>query len=273
MERTYFIYRHIRLDTGVPFYVGKGVTTPDAKSWEWEYRRAFYGTEKRNQYWKRITSKTDYEVEIMFETNNPKIIDGKEKEFIKLYGRKNVGGTLCNLTDGGDGWSNPPQDCIDRAVKKRTENGTYKNVSDKNSTPIYIYDLHGKFVREFKSIREVKEVTFIHVTTVWEYIKTKRSIYGYVLSKHKNEKGIDVSEYKITKPTNIPVLKMRWDETPIELYKSRTSLININGGSYTGLDTALRLGTEYYGFYWKEVDILDIQHYINHGAKYIGYYS
>jgi len=87
----YGVYRHIRLDTNVPFYIGKGLN-----------KRAF-SKRDRNQYWHNIVNKYGYEVEIMLEglTNENAII--KEKEFIKLY--KVLGYCEANLTNGGEGLS------------------------------------------------------------------------------------------------------------------------------------------------------------------------
>lgn len=90
-----YLYRHIRLDNNVPFYIGIG---SDEK-----YSRA-NSSKNRNNYWNKIVDKTDYEVEILFEDDDYEFIKEKEIEFIKLYGRKDIGkGTLCNLTNGGDG--------------------------------------------------------------------------------------------------------------------------------------------------------------------------
>lgn len=59
---------------------------------------------RRNPLWNRVISKTDYRVEILFNNLTWKEAQIKEKEFIKLYGRLDLGtGTLCNLTDGVDG--------------------------------------------------------------------------------------------------------------------------------------------------------------------------
>lgn len=101
----YFLYRHIRLDKNVPFYIGIGKSdlwkyTKDCKSY---YGRA-YETEARNKFWKRIVKKTEYRVEILWETYCREEIIEKEIEFIALYGRRDLKkGTLCNLTDGGEG--------------------------------------------------------------------------------------------------------------------------------------------------------------------------
>lgn len=90
-----YLYRHIRLDTNMPFYIGIGI---DAN-----YYRA-NSKKSRNSYWKNIVSKSDYEVEILFEHDDYEFIKEKEVEFISLYGRSDLGlGTLCNLTNGGDG--------------------------------------------------------------------------------------------------------------------------------------------------------------------------
>lgn len=92
-ENIYCVYRHIRPDKNEVFYVGIGdIDRP-------------YEKIGRNRYWKSIVKLNPiYEVEILFENLTWKECCVKEKEFIKLYGRKDLGlGTLCNLTDGGDG--------------------------------------------------------------------------------------------------------------------------------------------------------------------------
>jgi hypothetical protein len=86
------LYRHIRLDKNEPFYIG--ISTNNKRA---------YDKVSRNKIWKDITSKTDYEVEIIYEHEDIYHIKQKEEEFIKLYGRINLNnGVLCNLTDGGE---------------------------------------------------------------------------------------------------------------------------------------------------------------------------
>jgi hypothetical protein len=90
-----YLYRHIRLDKNEPFYIGIGSDI--------EYKRA-YSKQKRNRYWSHIINKYEYEVEIVIDDLNWKEACQKEKEFIALYGREDLGlGTLTNLTFGGDG--------------------------------------------------------------------------------------------------------------------------------------------------------------------------
>jgi hypothetical protein len=87
------VYRHIRLDKNEPFYIGIGKTDKRA-----------YEKIKRNKFWYNVVSKTDFEVEILFEDLSWEEAGEKEKEFIKLYGKRdNNTGTLVNITDGGGG--------------------------------------------------------------------------------------------------------------------------------------------------------------------------
>ena len=96
--RVYYLYRHIRLDKKIPFYIGIGTKRlKPFYSYKAEYDRA-YSKGSRNKYWVNIVSITSYEVEILFESNCRKEIEKKEIEFINLH--KN---TLVNMTDGGEG--------------------------------------------------------------------------------------------------------------------------------------------------------------------------
>lgn len=90
-----YVYRHIRLDKNQPFYIGIGIKDDN-------FARA-YNKNNRSGFWKTIQKKTEYEVEILLD--NLTINEGKEKEkeFIALYGMKESGGLLVNLTKGGDG--------------------------------------------------------------------------------------------------------------------------------------------------------------------------
>lgn len=105
-SENYYLYRHIRLDTNEVFYIGIGKSEFRYKSYEMFHKRAFT-SKNRSEWWKRVVAKTPYKVEILFSTSNLEEIKEKEIEFIKLYGRRDLGlGTLVNLTDGGDGLLN-----------------------------------------------------------------------------------------------------------------------------------------------------------------------
>jgi hypothetical protein len=87
------VYRHIRLDTNQPFYIGIGRT--EKRAYEKKYR---------NNHWNSIVNKVDYKVEVLFDDLDWESACEKEKEFICLYGRQDTNtGILCNMTDGGEG--------------------------------------------------------------------------------------------------------------------------------------------------------------------------
>lgn len=95
METNWYVYRHRRLDNNQVFYVGIG----KAKN----YFRA-YSKAQRSKWWKSIVKTTKYEVEVL--TNSLTKEEACELEIflISEYGRKDCcGGTLVNMTDGGDG--------------------------------------------------------------------------------------------------------------------------------------------------------------------------
>lgn len=100
-EYPYFIYRHLREDSGIPFYIGRGKAKFESTSVKKIYSRAFDKC-KRSTIWKRIASKHGYIVEIMMDNLTFEEVNVKEIEFIKMYGRHKKG-LLCNLTDGGEG--------------------------------------------------------------------------------------------------------------------------------------------------------------------------
>jgi hypothetical protein len=51
-----------------------------------------------------IVNKTKYQIDIICESDDYEFIENKEREFIKLYGRRDLKeGSLVNMTDGGKG--------------------------------------------------------------------------------------------------------------------------------------------------------------------------
>ena len=148
----YYLYRHIRLDTNTPFYIGIAKKNFNLKKGIFcnKYERAF-DKWKRNKFWKKIKNKTNYEVEIILESDSKEFIKEKEIEFIALYGRYDLGlGTLVNLTNGGDG-SNGNKASEEHKQKVKLGNlYRFKKVIQLNK--------EGKFIRVFESSEEVGRV-------------------------------------------------------------------------------------------------------------------
>jgi hypothetical protein len=88
----YYIYLHIKLDTGEPFYIGKG-----------SGRRA-YQKRSRSEFWHNIVTKHGYDIILLEEELTNEEANQVEIYWIKRIGRRDLGlGPLVNLTDGGEG--------------------------------------------------------------------------------------------------------------------------------------------------------------------------
>ena len=102
-----YVYRHIRLDKNEAFYIGIATYV----------KRAYEKNQRKNIIWKSIVSRTDYDVEILFDDLTREQALEKEIELIALYGRiDKKTGTLANLTDGGEAMNG-----LWNKGKKRTE--------------------------------------------------------------------------------------------------------------------------------------------------------
>lgn len=150
-NRIYFVYRHKRLDTNQIFYIGIG-TSVDKNTHKGIYHRA-YAKSKRNIVWKRIVAKTNYEVEIIYETYDIEEVQEKEREFIKLYKD-----TVCNMTEGGLGiTSYNHTECTKlqiststKGIKKSKEH--IVNMNKRKFIPIIVYNDY--FYKKYDSITD-----------------------------------------------------------------------------------------------------------------------
>ena len=87
---SFYVYEHIRNDTGAIFYVGKGSN-----------RRAFL-CGKRNQYWRNIVAKSGgFSVRMFIKNLDEELAFLVETERIDQL--KRLGANLCNMTNGGEG--------------------------------------------------------------------------------------------------------------------------------------------------------------------------
>lgn len=111
-----YLYRHIRLDNNLPFYIGIGSDS--------DYKRA-NSKHNRNKYWKNIIKKTTYKVDIIFNDLSWEEACKKEIEFITLYKNYNI--KLANLTMGGEGLFQPNNEIIKKISnsKKGIKNPMY----------------------------------------------------------------------------------------------------------------------------------------------------
>lgn len=168
----FYLYRHIRIDTNQPFYIGVGkkrVRSPNS------YERA-YTKRNRNRYWTNIYNKTTIRVEILFECNTRKEVLDKEVEFISIYGRKDINtGILVNQTNGRD--------------------GLYGGGNNK-LIKVYSYDLNGNYLGAYSSIKEASFLTNTSKADISACCRYKRP--------HANK-----IQWRYTKELRVPALLSR----------------------------------------------------------------
>jgi len=145
----WYVYRHIRLDKNQPFYIGIGNKVDYARAYEFK-------KDKRNNIWNAIYSKTQIDVEILFDNITKQEAANKEKEFIRLYGRiDNNTGILCNMTDGGDGILNAKRSAETREKLRQGKLGS-KNPAYGKKQPLEIIEKRRNKVLGQKRSQETK---------------------------------------------------------------------------------------------------------------------
>ena len=205
----YYLYRHIRNDTNEPFYIGIGtkIVKDFYVSQENEFSRAFTNS-SRNKHWKNIVKTTDYQVEILLESDDYEFIKVKEKEFILLYGRKDLKlGSLCNWTDGGEGvkgliFTDEHKIKLSKAKLGKSSWGLGKKYSESHKKALSISHIGIPNSNKGKNYEEIygkdrsnsiKELMSIKAKT---RVGSKNAFYGKNhTEKYKRDKGKQVDQY------------------------------------------------------------------------------
>jgi hypothetical protein len=138
MEK-YYVYLHIKADSGEPFYVGKG-----------KGRRVFNKI-SRNSWWKNIVNKHGLDIIFLEKDISEEKSMELEIYWINRIGRRDLGnGPLVNMTDGGDGFSNPNNDSrIKMSIKRKG-----KTHSEKTRAAMSFAQKRGKHSQAKKVIDE-----------------------------------------------------------------------------------------------------------------------
>jgi hypothetical protein len=204
-----YVYRHIRIDKNVPFYIGVGCSANYARAKE---------KSRRSDLWKRIISKSDYCIEIIMDDLSWEDACEKEKEFISLYGRIDLGtGTLANMTDGGDGtigivFTKERKNKISKILKGRKKTKEHKDKMSKawlNREPISdetkkkMSDSH----KGEKSLWYGKKLSNEHrekMSNSKRFIQDPDSIYKYPLLFNECQIMIDVDKQILSSATILP---------------------------------------------------------------------
>lgn len=98
MANDFYVYLHKKADSGQVFYVGKGSSVHNRPA----------STFGRNKWWRNTVKAHGFIYGIVKDGLSEEAAFNLERKLIKKYGRRDIGkGALVNLTDGGEGTSNP----------------------------------------------------------------------------------------------------------------------------------------------------------------------
>lgn len=278
----YYLYRHIRLDNGLPFYIGIGKKTKEDLKYGY-YLRAV-SKKYRNRIWAAIVEKVVYEVEILAESDDRDFIQKKEIEFIALYGRIDLkAGTLANLTDGGDNGLNRSKLAVEKQLETAKRNGTYQEMCNRMrffstkkgqvgssvNKRTFLYSTSGHFIKDFSSRKECADYIASTLEEIISCIRKKQSHKGFVFSDCFEGETIDLSNYKIRQIKNKTIFRISPDGT-ILLNKYNSMIeacIDINGRK-ENMNTSMKKGHRYKGNYWAYENNVDDFLVINKNKKY-----
>lgn len=248
----HYLYRHVRLDTNKIFYIGIGTKPKSYKSTHVEFSRAYNKT-IRNLFWKSIISKTSYKIEIMLESDDYNFIKEKEKEFIKLYGRRNLElGSLVNLTDGGDGNINA---IVSEETKLKLKNSR-KNRKYISGRKIYQYSLEGNFVKEWENITRASLFINVDKSTL-QKVASKNVNNGYCKGYYwsfENVNKLIPKKYKVATFAKVQMIDPKTNVI-IKTFDSKEQACRFLGKRKTGsfITNSIRTNKLAYGYVWKEV--------------------
>lgn len=145
-DQAYFTYAHCKQTDGSIFYIGKGK------------RDRIISHASRNNYWKNIVSKHGLRVMQLARWKTEQEAFDHEKFLIWCF--KDMGLTLVNMTDGGEGLSNPSLETrkkmSDRNAMKRPEISAKISVARKGKL---LSVEHRKKLSEVQSGRKLSEST------------------------------------------------------------------------------------------------------------------
>lgn len=158
-DKIFYVYQHLRADTGEVFYVGKG-------------KGKRLTSRGRNEYWKRIVEKHGLIVEVIAEKLTE--IEAFELEVSTIRSHKESGLKLANMTDGGEG-------TVGRVVTEQSRvNYRQSRLGEKNP-------MHGKsHGHEIKE--KIRQASIVNHAKPDVKAKIKKALTGLVRTEEFKEK-------------------------------------------------------------------------------------
>lgn len=253
--KTYYLYRHIRLDKNVPFYIGIGTRIEvnnqgyALRSDKARYSRAY--SRQRSKSCLTVMDRHGYEVEILFETTDKNLIEEKEREFIKLYGCVYDGtGPLLNLTYGGVSFKPTPL-LLEQHSKSCFKNGSQFN----NFKNVYMYDLDGTFIEGFEAMMGPYQKYRIGDKGgrgIYQSIVEKTSFKDYYFSMDKCDK-LDVYDRKPTSFNRNPIAQYDKNGHIVKVWMKTKEISDHFKIERSSVNRWLKSGELARGYYFKRI--------------------
>lgn len=160
IENNAYVYLHRRLDTNEVFYVGI--------SKQLDFKRAYDKT-RRSKFWKYITNKTNYAVDIIYKNISWEQACKYEINLISMYGRKDLNlGKLVNLTSGGEGNHNTIRS--EEYKKKMSISCRNKIVTEETRKLLTLAGM-----KRYAGKKKIKTISKIKIRSKEDIIKTANS--------------------------------------------------------------------------------------------------
>jgi len=269
----YFLYRHIRLDKNLPFYIGVG-TRKESKTNKPSriYQRA-YESNSRSKAWKIIAGKSEYLIEILVESDDKNFVHKKETEFIRTYGRIDLGtGTLCNFTDGGEGLLNVSDEMKEKRAETKKKTGSfYRNKehlkkyrllkgqkADWSAKKCYLYNsITGEFISDFRSATECGIFVGINAATSNKLCRDNLKYKFWVFSYNYHGTYINVENFLERKHLANKVVQYSLGTGEVvKVWKSAAEAAKSFGLHFGAVAHAINSGNTSAGYKWGIYDVI-----------------
>ena len=195
----FYVYEHIRRDTGAVFYVGKG------------QGNRYCSKRDRNQYWHNVVNKAGgFDFRVVTENQSEKLILLAEIE--KINQLRTLGVALVNLTDGGEGitglkHSEESKRLMSQKLKGRSRKHTPESIEKirQANTGVVFSDERKEKLRQKalgrKMLPHVREALKERMKSFKQSEKTKEHLRQVNIGrKHTPEALAKMSEWQIGRP-------------------------------------------------------------------------